>query len=554
MAEDTVVGSLHYSLDIDDGNLETQLNDADKKVKGFGDKVGKTGDDIAAGLKTAAKGFAIVGAGLTLVSKQATDFTEDLVKSSKSLGREIGVSTTEASRLTAAFTRMGIDAESASQMFGIFSKNVVASSDNSEANRLAVQKLQLQIDDTKKSIIETTAEIKKHGDKSGELNLKLKALNNTLETQENDLDKSADGFAKLGVDTKDATGAQKDFSTLLFEVADKFKAMPDGIDKTALALSLFGRSGKDIIKVLNLGSDGIQDLEKKADAMGLTLNEKTITAINDLVQSQKDLKEQTDSLKIKIGTETAPVLADFNKKLNEMVAAATNGDGPLQTLTVDVLAFGGPVLAGAAALLSLAANAVQAWGPITVLAGAIFNLSTLSVAAWGAGIVLEFGLVANSANKTTDAINDLQNALSDADISDQFAIQKLQGQATAARASGNQQEANRIANVIRSMTEKTPQAPGGGGGWLGNLVTPSFASGVTDFSGGLARVHAGELLVNMPKGTDVIPKDQANQMGGSKTVVNIGTVNDRSDADYILRRIDRNQQRVNMGISPAMGR
>lgn len=40
-------------------------------------------------------------------------------------------------------------------------------------------------------------------------------------------------------------------------------------------------------------------------------------------------------------------------------------------------------------------------------------------------------------------------------------------------------------------------------------TVPGFASGVTDFAGGLALVHRDELLVNLPRGTDVIPANRA---------------------------------------------
>ena len=53
-------------------------------------------------------------------------------------------------------------------------------------------------------------------------------------------------------------------------------------------------------------------------------------------------------------------------------------------------------------------------------------------------------------------------------------------------------------------------------GFVGNLV-PNFQSGVTDFRGGIARVHEGELLTNLPRGSDVIP---AGAMGGSQLNVN----------------------------------
>lgn len=56
---------------------------------------------------------------------------------------------------------------------------------------------------------------------------------------------------------------------------------------------------------------------------------------------------------------------------------------------------------------------------------------------------------------------------------------------------------------------------------LKNYGLSVFASGVTDFEGGLAYVHQGELLVNMPKGTDVIPKNKVDQMSGPSSNITI---------------------------------
>lgn len=368
------VGSLHYDLNINDAGVGKTLDDNDKKVSGFGDRIGQLGGAIQDGMKTAAKGLAVVGAGLTAYAKNATDFTEDLVKSSKSLSREIGTSQVEASRLTAALGRMGISEGDASTMFGILSKNIVQSTTQSEANRLATDKLNISISQTKQQIVATTAEIAAHGDKTGVLSLKLKELNNTLATQQDSLKQSADSFGKLGISTVDSAGKQKDFNTILFEVADKFKTLPDGIDKSQIAMDLFGRSGKDMIKVLNLGSAGIQDLEKQADALGLTLNANTIGKINDLVESQKKMKEQTDAIKIAVGTATAPVMTAFNTQLNTMLGALLNSHGPMKTITTDVLAFGGPISAGAAALFGFLANISS------VTAGVAKMLVSMSVA------------------------------------------------------------------------------------------------------------------------------------------------------------------------------
>ena len=67
----------------------------------------------------------------------------------------------------------------------------------------------------------------------------------------------------------------------------------------------------------------------------------------------------------------------------------------------------------------------------------------------------------------------------------------------------------------------------GGGGGIGASIfsaikstfrIPGFSSGVTNFGGGLAYVHAGEILANLPQGTDVIPAHAVQAMG-SKTGV-----------------------------------
>lgn len=72
-----------------------------------------------------------------------------------------------------------------------------------------------------------------------------------------------------------------------------------------------------------------------------------------------------------------------------------------------------------------------------------------------------------------------------------------------------------------------PQGGGSGGGnmfasfaaMLGRQSIPGFASGVTNFSGGLAYVHQGEVLANLAPGTDVIPAHAVGAKGPGIVVV-----------------------------------
>lgn len=612
MASDNV-GSIHYDLDLD----TSKFDDATKKV----------GDTMSDFGKKAAVGFAAVGAGLTLLSKNATDFTVDFVKDAKGLARTIGTTTEEASRLTAAFGRMGISAQDASTMFGIFSKNVVKSTEDVAKNKLNQEKVQIAVDKTKMAIQEITDEIKKHGDKTGELDLKIKALNNTLASQKQELTDSKDAFGKLGVSTVNAQGTQKDFNTLLFEVADKFKAMPDGIDKTALSMELFGRSGKDMVKVLNLGSDGIQELEKEADRLGLTLTSDTIANVSDFIKSQKDLKQSTDAMKIAIGTATTPVITSFNEHMNAMVQKLLQADGPIKAITVGFLAFGGPIMGAISGIITFGSSFAQL---ITSIGPAITIIKNMTAVQW----LLNAALWANPITWVILALVALVAA---------FAIAYTQSEAfrnfvaaafdwvkNAAISLWNWIKQNwmlllgiltlpfggavliiiqywdQVMNFIKAVPGRIAGffsgisnllynsgrdlihgfLEGAGSllktvgqffinklpGWIQTpfkkalgIASPSkvFAGFGTNIVQGLAEGISGaqdlafnavDSMSNMvmkptvsPLMTDPISK--SNTPGS--TTINIGTIQNQSDADYIFRRMNRDQQRVNLGVSPA---
>lgn len=59
-------------------------------------------------------------------------------------------------------------------------------------------------------------------------------------------------------------------------LADVFAAAPDGIEKTSLAMELFGRQGQQLIPVLNKGSAGINELIQKANELGITVDQEGV--------------------------------------------------------------------------------------------------------------------------------------------------------------------------------------------------------------------------------------------------------------------------------------
>lgn len=83
------------------------------------------------------------------------------------------------------------------------------------------------------------------------------------------------GLDAMGIKTNDADGSLKSTRQVLGEVADKFAGYADGAAKSALAQELFGKSGAELIPLLNGGAQALADYDAMAAKLGLTLDEET---------------------------------------------------------------------------------------------------------------------------------------------------------------------------------------------------------------------------------------------------------------------------------------
>lgn len=76
--------------------------------------------------------------------------------------------------------------------------------------------------------------------------------------------KQADAFRELGIDIRGVKSA----NDALLQVADKFSKMEDGPRKYALAVALMSKNGKEMIPILNGGSDALRQQMQAATDLG----------------------------------------------------------------------------------------------------------------------------------------------------------------------------------------------------------------------------------------------------------------------------------------------
>lgn len=120
-------------------------------------------------------------------------------------------------------------------------------------------------------------------------------------------------FTRLGISVREATGALKPTMTLLGDVADKFKAMPDGVAKLAAVRELFGRSGEQWLRFLNEGAAGIAKMGDDAEKMGLLFSAQRLEQIRDYKLAAGDAADAFEGLKVTIGSALLPVLAGLER-------------------------------------------------------------------------------------------------------------------------------------------------------------------------------------------------------------------------------------------------
>jgi hypothetical protein len=222
---------------------------------------------------------------------------------------------------------------------------------------------------------------------------------------------NADRFGALGIAVENADGTMRSADQVMSDLADVLAAMPDGAEKTALAMELMGKSGADLIPMLNGGRDALREMLDEADALGLTISGETAQAAAQFNDNIARLAGTVKGWVVIITAELAPALARITdavvaasevfrgmspimRQVAAGIAAITVVAGPvllvLGTLLVSAKAIIAPfvgiagLLAGAvkAAFVGLAVVIGAVGLPITLLVAGVAALTAAVVTFW----------------------------------------------------------------------------------------------------------------------------------------------------------------------------
>lgn len=202
-------------------------------------------------------------------------------------------------------------------------------------------------------------------------------------------------FDALGLSIYDSNGNMKDQETMMNEAIFALANMENGTEKARLATELFGKSGVEMMPMLNGGAEGIADLTQRAHDLGLVMSDEAVTSGVVLGDTMDDVKQTFGALGNQLGVAFMPVIQSV---LELILANVPKIQDMFNNLTSSVI----PWLSDAISGVIQAVQDASSWMKehetlITMIAIAIGTLTTAIIAYNAAQAIKNAGGIAEIA-------------------------------------------------------------------------------------------------------------------------------------------------------------
>ena len=129
-------------------------------------------------------------------------------------------------------------------------------------------------------------------------------------------------FSAMNVEIKNTDGALRATADVLTDIASRFAGYEDGAEKAAFVTRIFGKSGEDMIPLLNQGAVGIARLSEEAKKLGAVYSGDLAKAAADFNDNLTKIKIASEAASISISGGLIKSLANLS---TEFIEAKKNG-------------------------------------------------------------------------------------------------------------------------------------------------------------------------------------------------------------------------------------
>lgn len=120
---------------------------------------------------------------------------------------------------------------------------------------------------------------------------------------------ATDMFSRLGISMDQIQG--KNTLEVFTIIQDRLRNMKDGAEKTRVEMELFGKTGYQLHGMLNMSAEAMKQVEDRARAVGLIINDEAAQKSASFNRQLKDMEQTGKRLAIMIGQELLPVVMEY---------------------------------------------------------------------------------------------------------------------------------------------------------------------------------------------------------------------------------------------------
>jgi len=186
------------------------------------------------------------------------------------------------------------------------------------------------------------------------------------------LSTTVDAFDDIGLTLEDLAGLKPEDQFTL--IADRLSQVEDMSRRAAIAQQLFGRSGTEMLPMIEDGAAGMEELRKQGRALGLTMSTSDAKAAAKFTDALGDLWSGLKMVAFQIGAALGPLLTDLSGRISRIAADVIGWTKRNRELVVTALKVGAIVAAVGAALIA-AGTAISLFG--MVLGGIASGISAV---------------------------------------------------------------------------------------------------------------------------------------------------------------------------------
>ncbi len=160
------------------------------------------------------------------------------------------------------------------------------------------------------------------GVSTGNFDNSIRFLARNMGDAANGIGEAKDAFKKLGISITDvSTGQLRKVEDVFADVSEAFKNLGKDPKKVALAMDIFGKSGTDMINLMNQGKFAILAQRQEARDLGIVLSEIAARDSEKLIDAQTRLKAVFSGIRNIIGEDLLPTITEYTDSFRRFVVA-----------------------------------------------------------------------------------------------------------------------------------------------------------------------------------------------------------------------------------------